>query len=54
MSLTLYELKEKLLERYDPDLLLEMLEISAEDLLNAFEDKVIDKFAKLEEELDNE
>lgn len=54
MSLTLHELKEKMLERYDPDLLVEILEISAEELLEAFEDKLIDRFTKLEEELDNE
>jgi len=39
MSLTLEEIKERLLKIYDPDDLLEALEISSEELLDRFEDK---------------
>ena len=44
MSLTLEELKEKLMENYDPDDLLEFLELSSEEILDRFEDKVIRRF----------
>lgn len=54
MSLTLPELKEKLLQRYDADILIEMLNISAEELLDAFDEKIIDRFEKLEEEFGEE
>ena len=50
VSLTLEELKELLADRYDPELLLEVLEINTEDLLEAFEDKLIDKRYKFMEE----
>jgi len=39
--MTLDEYKEALLREFDPDLLLELLQISAEDLLERFEDKVL-------------
>ena len=41
MSLTLEEIKERLLRLYDPDDLVEALKISAEDLLDRFEDKLL-------------
>ena len=50
MSLTLEELKEKLMENYDPDDLLEFLELSSEEILDRFEDKVIERFEQLEQE----
>lgn len=53
MGLTLEELKEKIADNYDPDLVLEALQITTEDLVEAFEDKVIEnrhKFKDLEEE----
>jgi hypothetical protein len=50
MSLTLEELKEKLMENYDPDDLLEFLELSSEEILDRFEDKVIRRFEQLEQE----
>jgi hypothetical protein len=50
MSLTLEELKEKLMENYDPDDLLEFLELSSEEILDRFEDKVIKRFEQLEQE----
>ena len=41
MSLTLEEIKEKLLRLYDPDDFLESLQISSEEILDRFEDKLI-------------
>ena len=43
MSLTLEEIKERLLKTYDPDDLLEALEITSEELLDRFEDKLINR-----------
>ena len=40
MSLTLEETKERLLRFYDPDDLLEALQISADEMLDRFEDKL--------------
>lgn len=51
MSLTMEEIKERILRVYDPDDLLEALEISAEQLLDRFEDKLINRLDKFEEEL---
>lgn len=52
MSLTLNEIKERLLNRFDPEDLLELLDLSSEELLDRFEDKVINRFEMLEEEVD--
>ena len=54
MSLTLEEIKERLLRLYDPDDLLEALQISAEELLDRFEDKLIRKLDGFQEELEEE
>ena len=54
MSLTLEEIKEKLLRLYDPDDLLEALQISAEELLDRFEDKLIRRLDEFQEELEEE
>jgi hypothetical protein len=54
MSLTLEEIKERLLKIYDPDDLLEALEISSEELLDRFEDKLINRLEQFEEELEDE
>ena len=50
MSLTLEELQDKLMANYDPDDLLEFLELSSEEILDRFEDKVIKRFEQLEQE----
>jgi hypothetical protein len=47
-------MKEKLLKLYDPDDLLEALEITSEQLLDRFEDKLINRFDVFEEELKEE
>ena len=54
MSLTLDEIKERLLRLYDPDDLLEALQISAEELLDRFEDKLIRRLDEFQEELEEE
>lgn len=46
--LTLVELKEKLAQQFDEVLLLELLEISAEDIVEKFEEKIEEEFDKLE------
>ena len=54
MSLTMDEIKEKILRVYDPDDLLEALEISSEELMDRFEDKLINRLDRFEEELEDE
>ena len=54
MSLTLEEIKEKILHLCDPDDLLEALQISSEEILDRFEDKLIRKLDEFTEELEDE
>ena len=54
MSLTLEETKERLLRLYDPDDLLEALQISAEEILDRFEDKLLRKLDQFQEELEED
>lgn len=54
MSLTLEEIRERLLQQYDPDDLLEALQISSEEILDRFEDKLIRKLDSFQEELEEE
>ena len=54
MSLTLDEIKERLLQHYDPDDLLEALQISSEEILDRFEDKLLIKLDKFTEELEED
>ena len=54
MSLTLDEIKERLLRYYDPDDLLEALQISSEEILDRFEDKLMRKLDSFQEELEEE
>ena len=49
--LTLEETKERLLTLYDPDDLLEALQISSEEILDRFEDKLIMRLEACWEEL---
>ena len=46
MTDTFDERKEALLHRYDTELLIEALQISADDLLEAFEQQLIEYFEK--------
>lgn len=52
MALTFEELKERL-KRLDEVTLLEVLEISSEDLIDRFEDKIEDRHEELEPELED-
>lgn len=52
--LTLEEIKERILKLYDPDDLLEGLQITAEELLDRFEDKLINRLEKFEDDLEEE
>ena len=54
MSLTLEEIKERLLKTLDPDDLLEALQITSEQILDRFEDKLINRLDVFEEELEEE
>ena len=54
MSLTLEEIKERLLKTFDPDDLLEALQITSEQILDRFEDKLINKLDVFESELEEE
>ena len=54
MSLTLEEIKERILKTYDPDDLLEALEVTSEELLDRFEDKLINRMDEFEEDLTDE
>jgi hypothetical protein len=54
MSLTLDEIKERLLQHYDPDDLLEALQISSEEILDRFEDKLLRKLDSFQEDLEEE
>jgi hypothetical protein len=53
MSLTLEEIKERLLRLYDPDDFIEFLQISAEDILDRFEDKLLLKLDEFQEDLED-
>ena len=54
MSLTLEEVKERLLKTFDPDDLLEALQITSEQLLERFEDKLINRLDVFEQEREEE
>jgi len=54
MSLTMEEIKERLLRTYDPEDFLEALEITSEELLDRFEDKLINRLEYFAEELEVE
>ncbi|MDC0529229.1 hypothetical protein OAO19_03060 [Gammaproteobacteria bacterium] len=49
MALTLEELKEKLLKECDPDEIVEQLDLSTEDLLEAFTDRLDEKSYRFQE-----
>jgi len=53
MSLTMDEVRERVLARYDAEDLLEALDITSEELLDRFEDKFINRLHKFEEDLES-
>ena len=54
MSLIMDEIRERVLQRYDADDLVEALDVSAEELLDRFEDKFINRLDKFEEEINGD
>jgi uncharacterized protein YabN with tetrapyrrole methylase and pyrophosphatase domain len=54
MSLTMDEVIERILKRYDAEDLMEALDITSEEILDRFEDKFINRLAFFEEEVDEE
>ena len=48
------EIREKILDRYDPDDLIDFLELTSEELLDRFEDKLINRLEQFEEELQDD
>ena len=53
-NLTMDEIREKILDRYDPDDLIEFLELTSEEILDRFEDKLINRLEQFEEELQDD
>ena len=51
---TIEELKEKIVETYDPDLLVEVLKVSTEELVEALADRIEDMADFFEEEFQAE
>lgn len=54
MSLTFTELKERIIQEYDPDLLCDVLEVTIEELVDALEYKILDNIEIFEELIDDE
>lgn len=54
MSLTFIELKERIIQEYDPDLLCEVLQVTTEELVHALEYKIMDNIEIFEELNDDE
>ena len=54
MSLTLEELKEKMVLHLDEELLCELLSITPQDLVEAFERRIIRNFDRIEEDFQDE
>jgi hypothetical protein len=52
MSLTMDEIIEKVLNRYDVEDLIEKLDISSVELLNRFEDKFVKRLDDFEDDLE--
>lgn len=50
--ITFQELKEKLVEQHDEVALCELLEVTREDLVNAFEDRIEARFSQLVREIE--
>ena len=53
-NLTMDEIREKILDRYDHDDLIDLLELTSEELLDRFEDKLINRLEQFEEELQDD
>ena len=53
-NLTMDEIREMRLKRYDPDDLIDYLELTSEEILDRFEDKLINRLEMFEEELQDD
>ncbi len=53
-NLTMDEIREMILKRYDPDDLIDYLELTSEEILDRFEDKLINRLEMFEEELQDD
>lgn len=53
MSLTFTELKDRIIQEYDPDLLCDILQVTTEELVDALEFKILENI-ELFEELEDE
>ena len=53
-NLTMDEIRELILKRYDPDDLVDYLELTSEEILDRFEDKLINRLEMFEEELQDD
>ena len=51
MTVTLADLKQRILDRVDPDRLLDLLNLNTEQLVAAFEDEIEEKYDELVNEL---
>lgn len=51
MTITLADLKQRILDRVDPDRLLDLLNLNTEQLVAAFEDEIEEKYEELVSEL---
>ena len=52
--LTLDEIYDKMLSRYDPDEVVELLGLTTDDLLNAFEFRLAEMYDELNEEMSDD
>jgi len=48
------EIYDKILSRYDPDEVVELLQITTQDLLDAFEFRMVEMYDELNEEFEDE
>ena len=53
-NLTMDEIREMILKRYDPDDLIDYLELTSEEILDRFEDKLINRLEMFEDELQDD
>tara|TARA_R110002072_G_scaffold35491_1_gene104974 strand:- start:554 stop:763 length:210 start_codon:yes stop_codon:yes gene_type:complete len=53
-NLTMDEIREMILKRYDPDDLIDYLELTSQEILDRFEDKLINRLEMFEEELQDD
>tara|TARA_R110000803_G_scaffold60955_2_gene120593 strand:+ start:6609 stop:6785 length:177 start_codon:yes stop_codon:yes gene_type:complete len=54
MSLTMEEIIGRLGDQYDPEELVELLSLESREIAERFDDKILEMFEQLEEELENE